>query len=357
MSAFTNARRSRRTATDRRAKNNRDSESPERICAPGFFCAAGKGRRARYIDKVSGRAVLCWTGAGGCAVRVIYIDVLLLVNFIVNYFLILGACFFTKEPVRRGRFALAALLGSALSLVLLLPPQPLAAALLIKLAGSALLALASFGFRGLRCFLRGTAALFLSSALFAGAIAGLAVWSRSDALVSRNLGVYIDLSPTALIAAAAAIYLLLCLYDRLFKRPAAAPRLVEAELPRPGGGTVRLRLLPDSGKQLTELVSGREVLVLRQSCAGALLDEAQQAAARAVAGGGVPDAGCGALALVPYRTVRGDGVLLCFRFARCTLRSGNKHGTAQNVYAGFVPDETLPACDGLIGEDVVEEIL
>ena len=52
---------------------------------------------------------------------VVYVDVLLLVNLLVNYFLLLGTCFFTKEAQNRIRFFIAAAVGALFSFTVLLP--------------------------------------------------------------------------------------------------------------------------------------------------------------------------------------------------------------------------------------------
>ena len=139
-------------------------------------------------------------------VTVIYIDVLIFVNIIVNYFLLRITAFFTGVSKRRGRTALAACVGSLFSLVVLLPDISIVFSLLIKIAGALVMSAAAFGIKSARHILKNTAYLFVASALLAGAVIAASEWSGSNALAAKNLGIYIDLSPLTLIIAVLVVY-------------------------------------------------------------------------------------------------------------------------------------------------------
>ncbi len=290
--------------------------------------------------------------------RVIYIDVLLLVNALINYFLILGTCFFTKETVRRGRFAFAAFLGSLFSLTVLMPKMHFVVALLVKAAGCATISLIAFGATSLRGFLRNCAALFLSSALFAGLIALLQTKSGSENLFVNNFGLYVQVKPLMLVLLAMVIYLLLCLYELLFKKPAQIQRKGDW-LIRMGGKTVEVRLIADSGKSLKEPVSGKEVIILKRTLAEKMLTASQLEALQAFEQNNLQSGhteNCGAFSVVPFKTVAGEGVILAFKADGAAAKSAKNAGCHSfSPYIGFVKDEMLPECDGLIGTDMLED--
>ena len=61
---------------------------------------------------------------GGEGVQVVYVDVLLVVNFFMTLLLLLLTAALTKQPGRTGRLCIAAMLGAAYSLILLAPKLP-----------------------------------------------------------------------------------------------------------------------------------------------------------------------------------------------------------------------------------------
>lgn len=284
---------------------------------------------------------------------------LLLVNALVNYFLILGTCFFTKETVNRRRFVLAAFIGSLFALSVLLPRLNLLVSALLKLTGCAVISFAAFGAKSARAFLRNSAALFLSSAVFAGLIALIGARSKAGAIYVNNFGAYIHLRPLTLVLLALGVYLLLCLYELLFKKPAEAGKTVPCEIEN-AGRALRVSLLADSGKQLKEPISGKEVIVLKRCYAKGLLSEQQLAALEAFEGGQMESgqfSGCGGFSIVPFRTVAGEGAILAFKSSRCrVLRpAGKRKSEIREPYIGFVDGQRLPGCDGLIGTENLEE--
>ena len=106
--------------------------------------------------------------------QVVYVDVLVGVNLIVNYFLLLASAKFLTLPFHRGRLVAASALGALYSLVILLPAWNPFLSLLIKLIMAASIILAAFGWHGVKAFLRQTAAFYIVSFAFAGLM--IAVW-------------------------------------------------------------------------------------------------------------------------------------------------------------------------------------
>ncbi|MEG2258673.1 MAG: sigma-E processing peptidase SpoIIGA [Oscillospiraceae bacterium] len=290
--------------------------------------------------------------------KVIYIDVLLLINAILNYFLILGTCFFTKEVKKRKRFAAAAFVGSLFSLCVLLPPLNFFLAAALKLAGSVTISYMAFGAASLRVFVRNTAGLFLSSAVFAGLIAVLSAQIGKDSMLVNNFGLYIQIKPLMLVIAALIIYLILCAYELLFKRPSQISRKYTSVICI-NGVSENAELLADSGKNLKEPLSGKEVIILKKSYAKKILSREQLKALEAfdthqLKSESITD--CGAFSIVPFKTVSGDGLILAFKADNCSVKgSKKKKKVISEPYIGFVEEKKLPNCDGIRGIDILED--
>ena len=96
-------------------------------------------------------------------VTVVYVDILIIFNTLVNYLIILATAFFTSERKRRGRIALSAFLCSGLSLIVLVPNIGEVLLVVIKLLGATVMAGAAFGFKGIKRLSRNAIYVFISS--------------------------------------------------------------------------------------------------------------------------------------------------------------------------------------------------
>ncbi len=282
---------------------------------------------------------------------VVYVDVLVIVNAVVNYFLLLMTAFFAKEPKKRGRLALAAFAGSLFSLTLLLPPLHAAASALVRLSGAAAMAALAFGIKPPRRWGRNAAYLFIASGLLAGALYALA--EASSGVLVRNQSFYIDLSPVALIAVTLAVYLLLSLVELLFRRPRDIPKKCAATLTT-AHGAATVCLLPDTGDRLRDGLRRRSVVVLKKSLAPRLLGPDARAALYAFECGersAESLAGAGDFSLIPYATVGGAGLLLGFPARTLTVRAGKRERVLERPVVAFTADELLCGADGIAAAD------
>ena len=101
---------------------------------------------------------------------VIYLDSLLLVNFVIGYFLLRAAGCVCGAPPRWPRGCLGAALAAVSTLILLAPPLPLWAQFLYQ-GGSALaITAAAFGWQGVRLLLRRAAWYFGMNLALAGLV-------------------------------------------------------------------------------------------------------------------------------------------------------------------------------------------
>ena len=231
---------------------------------------------------------------------IIYIDEIFLVNALADYVLLLSTATLRSLPLKRGRFALGALLGGAYAMLAALPPLLWLQSGSVKLAVSLLMSSLSFGTEGL---LRSWLCFLLLSAAFAGAFLGLGRLGRG--------------SVHALLIAFALLYALLRL---LLARQLEGRRLMEAEITL-GECRVRFRALYDTGNALFDPVSGLHVLIAESAALAPLFP-------CTLSGDAAGDfrllsehARC---RLLPYRSVGGSGLLLCFRPDKLTLDGEEK---------------------------------
>ncbi len=255
---------------------------------------------------------------------VIYGDVLLAVNWWIDYLLLLAVRRMTGGVGRGWRLALGALVGALSCLVLFLPPLPVVLSLLIKLPAAALMVAVAFPFAGWRAFFRQLLALFGLSAGLAGACGALYFFVAPTGLTVFNGVVYYGVPPLLLVGLTVLFYGLLWLAERVMGRRAPANCRFVATLEHEGR-QVRFSCLYDSGNHLVEPFSGWPVLVVERG----MLEEVL-----AVPAGIAQMEDTQGWRVIPFSSVGGEGLLPAFVPDRVTLRP----------LGGRVPEKPLPPC-------------
>lgn len=125
----------------------------------------------------------------------IYVDVLICVNFFVNYFILLCVKKFLSLNTKNSRLIISSALASLFSLLIFLPPLPSPLSLLIKIACSVVTVLMIFGFKGKRCFFRQLCVFVFTNVGFCGIILLVSGISVNKITVVNNDWIYLHISP------------------------------------------------------------------------------------------------------------------------------------------------------------------
>lgn len=201
---------------------------------------------------------------------ILYVDVLLAVNWVIDFLLLHALSRFLSIPRYRWRLVAGAAVGAVTCLVVLLPPLSPWVAVLFKAATALLMVAVTFGVSPWKALLRRTAVLFVLSAVVAGV--AMAVWwlAAPAGLAIINGVVYCDIPPLALIGCTAGAYGLLCLYARWTRRRVPVGQSFRLRVEQ-GGQAVEIPALFDSGNGLTEPFSGLPVAVVDYRAVAPLL--------------------------------------------------------------------------------------
>jgi len=236
----------------------------------------------------------------------VYLDLVMLLNFSVDFLLLLGTNRLSGFPAEPGRCALGALLGAVYSGACLLPGFSFLGNLLWRMVSLALISAAAFGL-GISALRRGAVFLLLSMAL--GGVA-----------VSVGRGELIPLCLCAVVV--------WCLCRLSFGDSVGGREYVPLTITY-GSSSASILALRDSGNSLRDPVTGEQILVIAPSVASRLTGLTEQQllhpletlAQRPIPG----------LRLVPFRTVGGTGMLLALRFDQ--VKIGSRQGSAIVAFA------------------------
>lgn len=229
--------------------------------------------------------------------RTVYLDLVVVLNFLVDWLLLMGANRLAGYPIGTGRAAVGAVLGSFYGGACLIPGFQFLGNVLWRTVSLVLISLTAFGM-GVGTLRRGVLFAFLSMAL-----GGIAIGFGAGGF-------------WALVGSAMVVCMLCILGFSGGHKEYVDIRLNHA------GRTVRLTALHDTGNTLRDPVTGEGILVAGAEAACAMLGLSKEAVADPVKT--VASGICPGVRLVPYRAVGQDhGMLLGYRF-RDALVDGRK---------------------------------
>ena len=158
---------------------------------------------------------------------VIYADVLIIVNIIVDYFILLLTATFSKSKYKNFRLLLGALIGGLSSMYIFLPQQHFLVEISYRSIVAVLIILTSFGFKKFKNFARAVVCFLLSTVVYGGSV--MVVWLifKPNSIVINNSYVYYDISATYLIIFSVVIYLIISVIKTVLKREAVTAKRCE----------------------------------------------------------------------------------------------------------------------------------
>lgn len=228
----------------------------------------------------------------------VYIDSLFLLDFILDYLLLLLTGKVTGSPLRRVRLALAAALGGGYSVLCVVTALPALSHWAVKLSVGILLVLLAYGH--CRRLLRCTVIFLALSAAFGGGLYAL------ELMLGRPLILQL---PSVLLFSVAAYGVLSVAGRKLARHDPTQLRELTVTF---GGRSVTLTALVDTGNTLTDPMTGQGVPVVEGDALAALLPPEADYRHPAQCFQSLPDPA--AFRLLPYRSVGVEvGLLLALR--------------------------------------------
>ena len=212
---------------------------------------------------------------------VVYLDELFLLNFVMDYLLLLAAGRLCGEVLRRGWLALGAAVGAAYAAAVFLPGMGFLLHPLCRGAAAVLALLAGYG--GSRRLLRVGLVFCAVSAAFGGGIFALQLLGGGG-LALRNGVLYSALDLRFILLSGAGCYALLTLVLGRTARHTAARRELAPVLLTLEGRRVALTALVDTGNTLADPATGRPVMVAEGEKAAGLFPPGLAPSGRSCAG-------------------------------------------------------------------------
>ena len=265
--------------------------------------------------------------------RVIYIDILLFLNFYITYFLIAGTCCFIHRHSGVLRRVAGSAAGALSSLVILLPALPVFLNLLIKLAISSVIVLLSMGYGGIKTFMKNSAVFFVINCVYAGIMLALWLFCAPMEMLYNNGVSYFELPIFVIILATAAAYIILRVIRRILDSKNTLDKKYVIEITS-DKGTAELKAIPDSGNKLTDFFSGLPVIFCstekcREICPDTII--------KIFSGENPASVDLTGIRIIPCHTVSGSGTAVCFKPKKIVIKTDSTQKET-DALIGFTKD-------------------
>lgn len=245
---------------------------------------------------------------------IVYADILVILNLIVDYFLLSAAAAIlrVKLPVFRQLGGAAA--GALSSLYIFAPNFGIFIDVIFRAAVCAVMVLCAFGFRSAKRFLRAAGVLFLVTWGFGGIMTAVWYLFKPNGMTVVNSVVYFNISPAVLIGASVITYLLFMLLKAIFSKTSELAERCEITVTAEEK-SITMEGIVDTGNSIKDYLSGSEVIIADSEFVKALLgtdspdtDEKIKSRYR----------------ILPLSTVSGGGTLDGFRCDSAVISDGKR---------------------------------
>lgn len=250
---------------------------------------------------------------------VIYADILVAVNMLVNYLLLRACCAVTGADCKTLRLFLSAAAGGLFSMIIFINGIPLLLNVLIKLVFLAVMVAVAFGVKSFKSFAKNCAAFFIANFVFAGIMLAVSTFVLPHGALYVNGVAYFDINIITLLAVSLICYIILSFLSRLVKGRAPVQSICEITVEYKGiktGG----KALYDTGNCLRDSFSGRPVIIADREFAQKIIGD----------GGDITEQKN--FRLIPYSTIKNGGALPAFMADSIDISTAGGTVCVRNIY-------------------------
>lgn len=259
----------------------------------------------------------------------VYADILIITNFIVDYFLLKITAKIIKSPPGVWRSLLSALFAAFTSLIIFLPQQNAIIEMFLRLVGSLIICLICFGYINLRRLVRAALVFFAVTFCYAGAMTAIWYIFKPYGMAINNSVVYFDITPVFLIGFSVAGFLIFTVASSLFARRHTAAKHCTVSLTF-CGKNADFSAVIDSGNSVSDAFTGNAVIITDAKKCRSVFGE--------LSAKNYPEK----YRAVPCSTVSGGGLLDGFRCDSGKITADNKTTT---LVSPIMALSGTPLCD------------
>ncbi len=191
---------------------------------------------------------------------IVYADVLVFLNLLINYFLLLAVSKILRKTPKTLRLVLSAFLGALSSLYIFLPPLSIWLEVILKIAVCLIMCATAFGFNGVKAFLKSVGLLFGVTAAYGGIMYAVWLLFSPKGMVINNSVVYFDISLIHLVVFTVLGYVIFSILFKIFSRAAISAKRCDISV-FACGNELSLTGIVDTGNSIEDVFSKGEIII------------------------------------------------------------------------------------------------
>ena len=283
--------------------------------------------------------------------QIIYIDILIIVNLFINYFILLATANFFCIKWKTSRLILGEILGGIYSLYILVPELPIFISLLIKLFMSITIIGATFGFKKPIPFFKILLYFYSINFLFSGLMMALWIIFKPNGMQTNNGIVYFNISPIVLIIFTIISYMIIEIINRTINRRKLENKLLCLKI-NFKNNQIKVTAKIDTGNLLKEPFSDLPVIVAKETSIKPLLSENTYNQIKNFIKNESTDILDMNIRMIPFRTISEESVLPAFKPDFIKI---NESEVQKKAYIALCPDKFMPiGTSALINPEILD---
>lgn len=194
----------------------------------------------------------------------IYLDVLIITNIYVNYFLLKSTARITHTALTTKRCIIASIVGIITAFIIFLPEQSMIFVSLLKLAGALFIVRIAFKKVSIKQLIRLTVVFFVVSFIFSGIMMLISQITKVSTIIVNNYSVYFDISLLTLAISTIIAYTAICIVTYIFDKKCNLNYSYKVKV-KLFGDEYLFDGVCDTGNSLIDAFTGKPVIICNSS--------------------------------------------------------------------------------------------
>ncbi len=277
---------------------------------------------------------------------IIYVDVLIITNFIINYFLFRITQVFSSSLYDKRRLILSSFIGSLFSLIVILDIESFIVLLLIKIIAVSLSVFIAFGFQNYYYYFKNLLSLLLANFILHGFLGML---QDNNTIILENTVIYLNINPVLLVLCVFFIWVIVNVFN-LFLNERLSDEDIKIKIYF-NEKEIELNAFYDTGFKIKDIINNKSVILVNFNQIKRVLNLDEINCLEDFYKGIEKEK---SLMITPifYSTINGNGIIPAIKPNKITLSSKSNTKDVKNCLVALSKEDISNEKEIIIGKEV-----